>query len=90
MLFRPLKKAAVAAAIIPSRPFEAFFKDKVVLPMNEISRNSETVNGIVQNILEEVRKKDKRFALEILNSGNVNPVNTALPFTAPCHERRIN
>ena len=46
-----------------------FFKSKVSLPQEEISRNSKVVNSLLSMILENIRIEDKMFSLKQLNTG---------------------
>lgn len=75
MPFRSLDKTTLPDTKVPNGPFERFLKEKVSLSMKDISQNSESVNDIVSHILTEVRRKDERFALRRLNSGNVDSIS---------------
>ena len=50
-------------------PLLRFFKAKVSLPQEEISRNSKVVNDLLSMILEKIRNEDDRFSLKQLNTG---------------------
>lgn len=82
--FRSLDKTKLPDTKVPNGPFERFLKEKVSLSMKDISQNSESVNDIVSHILTEVRRKDERFALRRLNSGNVDSILFLLRFIYFC------
>ena len=65
------RSLGVAATTVPNGPFLSFFEEKVSLSKDEISKTSSSVNNIVSQILDEIRKIDMKFALKILHSGNI-------------------
>ena len=86
----------VAAKNVLNGPFLTFFKEKVSLSKEDISENSVSVNNILPQILDEIRKRDERFALRILNTGDVvfnlkiqPPHRSRTPLTAGSDEGRL-
>ena len=49
-------------------PLLRFFKAKVALPQEEISRNSKVAKSLLSMILENIRTEDKMFSLKQLNT----------------------
>ena len=59
---------------VPNQPFSKFFKEKVSLSQKDIMENSETVNNFIEKILEAVCKRDSKFTLGVLNTGNTDVI----------------
>ncbi|XP_078370407.1 cyclic GMP-AMP synthase-like receptor 1 [Oculina patagonica] len=51
-------------------PLLKFFKEKVSLSQEDISRTSDAVKSLLSTILDKIRKKDDTFALKPLNTGS--------------------
>ena len=71
VLFRSFDMAKLASTKVRNGPFSRFFKDKVSLSQEDISRTSDTINNFIPQILDKIRKEDDRFALRVLNTGNI-------------------
>lgn len=64
-------------------PLLRFFKAKVSLPQEEISRNSKVVNSVLSMILKKIRNYDERFSLKQLNTGMFKKVSSTRRFRIP-------